>query len=777
MNKISVANLDDVYRIEALIDLPSFAEILEGYYQATGIPNSLMGPTGEVLTKAGWTDACSNFHRTHEASSRCCNDSDSGLLKQAEQQLSYSLCKNGLYDYAMPIIIEDRKIATLYMGQLLHSAPDRHQFEQQAEAYGFDKEAYLTAIQQIPVIPRERVEKQLRHMAQVTTVLANSALSSMREQRLQKALKQSKKQRIEITDLLDNSPTGISWCDAQGTIEYVNHTFVRMFGYTLEDLPNTKAWHEKAYPDLKYREEYELNWKQWFQAQTQTDTRTHSDTSLYTVESAVHCKDGSIKRISAQVSLVNNKHLYNCTDITEKWRSEQRNITQNKMLRRVTQGEELNDIMYQLITDIESDAPDNLCSILLLDAEGKHLLSCAAPSLPAFYSDAINGIEIGEGVGSCGTATFLGLRVIVEDISTHRYWTPYRELASSAGLGSCWSEPIISSKGKVLGSFAIYHATPSTPDDDDIERISFAANLAALAIENLHNHEELSRRELAYRSLAENAPDAIARYDQHAKLIYTNPNFDALFTFTYIPTADNSFLESYHSVIRRVIGNGVPQQVEIKIPTGSSQRYLMFSIVAEEHETGTGALAIGRDVTLHHEMEQKLEKQARSDFLTQLINRRYFFELANRELTIASRYHNQLSLIMFDLDHFKQVNDTYGHAIGDLVLQRVAAISQSTLREADILARLGGEEFVVLLIQSSTEAAAQTAERLRQGIESLSIALDSEITISVTASFGVTTVNFESDHNVSHTINHIISEADSAMYSAKQKGRNRIEFA
>nr|WP_320135070.1 GGDEF domain-containing protein [uncultured Amphritea sp.] len=217
--------------------------------------------------------------------------------------------------------------------------------------------------------------------------------------------------------------------------------------------------------------------------------------------------------------------------------------------------------------------------------------------------------------------------------------------------------------------------------------------------------------------------------------------------------------------------------MEIKIPTGSGQRYLMFSIVAEEHDTGTGALAIGRDVTLHHEMEKKLEKQARFDFLTQLINRRYFFELANRELTIANRYNSQLSLIMFDLDHFKQVNDTYGHAIGDLVLQKIADISQSTLRETDILSRLGGEEFVVLLMQANAEAAGQTAERLRLAIESLSIALDSKITISVTASFGVTTVNFESGHNSSHTINHIISEADGAMYRAKQKGRNRIEFS
>lgn len=767
MKKIPAISSSDYYRIEELIDITSFAELLEGYYMATGISNGLVGRDGELITQAGWIEACTHFHRGNQETNRRCVESNCSLLEEAHhKKVSYSLCKNGLYDYATPIIIEGNHIATLFMGQLLHESPDFKHFEQQAETFNYDKAAYISAIKQVPVIPKEQVEKQLSHLVQVTTVLAKSALSSIREQHLQHALQHSKKQSIEIQDLLNNSPSGISWCDEAGNVEYINHTFTRMFGYTLEDLPNVETWFKKAYPDPESYREILSRWNNWSNNENTSD-------NFYTDESTVRCKDGTTRRISGQVTVINKKKLYNCTDITEKWRSEQRNLTRNRMLERITQGQQLNSIMHQLITDIESENPSMSCSILLLDAERKHLIGCAAPSLPDFYNEAINGVEIGMGVGSCGTAAYLGERVIVEDIATHPYWTPYRQLAASAGLGSCWSEPILDSKNQVLGSFAIYHATPSTPNTDDIEQISFAANLASIAIENINNREELIRSERAYRSLAENAPDAIARYDREGDLIYTNPNFAALFTND--PSKNDSNLEHYQSVINKVISTGIPQQVEINIPTASGHCYLMFNIVSETNEKSAGALAIGRDITLHREMEQRLEKQARSDFLTQLINRRHFFELANREMLVASRYNNPLSLIMFDLDHFKQVNDTYGHAIGDLVLQKVADVSLATVRSADILARLGGEEFVVLLVQTNQTDAQRSAERLRQAIADTIIPLGSSETISVTASFGVTTIYF--DNGSSHSINHMISDADKAMYRAKEEGRNRVVCA
>jgi diguanylate cyclase (GGDEF)-like protein len=154
------------------------------------------------------------------------------------------------------------------------------------------------------------------------------------------------------------------------------------------------------------------------------------------------------------------------------------------------------NILETIVHGMEQLNPGMLCTILLLDKEGKHLGNGIAPSLPDFYNAAIDGIEIGIGVGSCGTAAFTAQRVVVEDIQTHPYWFPFKELAMRAELGSCWSQPILASTNKVLGTFAIYHRGPHTPSESDIHLIEQSARLASIAIEHKQNEEEI--KELAF---------------------------------------------------------------------------------------------------------------------------------------------------------------------------------------------------------------------------------------------------------------------------------------
>jgi GAF domain-containing protein len=141
-----------------------------------------------------------------------------------------------------------------------------------------------------------------------------------------------------------------------------------------------------------------------------------------------------------------------------------------------------------------------VCSILLLDDEGKYFVEGVAPSLPDFYNEAIKGVEIGIGVGSCGTAAFTGKPVIVEDIATHPYWTPYKELAARAGLGACWSQPILSSLNQVLGTFAIYHREAIASVASDMYFIEQSARLASLAIERKQAEIELRIAATAFES-------------------------------------------------------------------------------------------------------------------------------------------------------------------------------------------------------------------------------------------------------------------------------------
>ena len=168
-------------------------------------------------------------------------------------------------------------------------------------------------------------------------------------------------------------------------------------------------------------------------------------------------------------------------------------------------GKPLAAALKAIVQAVEAEDPTILCSILLLDSDRRRLLMGAAPSLPSFYNEAIEGVEIGPSVGSCGTAAYLGRRVTVDDIQSSPLWDGYKALAAEAGLAACWSEPIRSSDGTVVGTFAIYHREVSTPNKEDIAFIEAAAQLAAFAIDRRRAEEELAASEARARRLAEQA--------------------------------------------------------------------------------------------------------------------------------------------------------------------------------------------------------------------------------------------------------------------------------
>ena len=171
-------------------------------------------------------------------------------------------------------------------------------------------------------------------------------------------------------------------------------------------------------------------------------------------------------------------------------------------------------------------------------------------------------------------------------------------------------------------------------------------------------------------------------------------------------------------------------------------------------------------------MEAQLERLARTDVLTSLGNRRDFYEQAGREIAHAKRHGDALSLLLMDIDHFKKINDTFGHAAGDEVLRKLSRSLGSALRETDLPARLGGEEFAVLMPRTPTEAAMAVAERLRHTLEQVTVPLDDGQVIRFTVSIGVSRWQ-DTDASVDATLH----RADEALYRAKHGGRNRVELA
>ncbi len=166
---------------------------------------------------------------------------------------------------------------------------------------------------------------------------------------------------------------------------------------------------------------------------------------------------------------------------------------QKKILELMNQDRPLSETLEAICRLIESELPDSLCSVLLLDAEGEHLLHGAAPSLPEDYCKAIHGISIGPGVGSCGTAAHSGQPVFVEDVSTHPYWAAFKGLAyETHGLRSCWSTPIRAYDGQVIATFAIYSRQPQLPTAHERKLIDFTSHLVCIAVNRQRDLEQLS---------------------------------------------------------------------------------------------------------------------------------------------------------------------------------------------------------------------------------------------------------------------------------------------
>jgi diguanylate cyclase (GGDEF)-like protein/PAS domain S-box-containing protein len=204
---------------------------------------------------------------------------------------------------------------------------------------------------------------------------------------------------------------------------------------------------------------------------------------------------------------------------------------------------------------------------------------------------------------------------------------------------------------------------------------------------------------------------------------------------------------------RRKDGNEFVASVQIVRVTDKDRRYYA---------------AIMRDISETKHTEEELMRLASTDPLTGALNRREFTVLSEREALRSNRYHHPLSLMMLDFDYFKRLNDTYGHAAGDKVLQRFTTLSINTLRNVDIFGRWGGEEFVALLPETDIDGAAVIGERLRK-IVSDTVVSYQDHKINFTVSVGV--AQFKEGES---SIDGPLSRADSAVYDAKKAGRNRI---
>jgi len=235
-------------------------------------------------------------------------------------------------------------------------------------------------------------------------------------------------------------------------------------------------------------------------------------------------RDGSVRVLATIGEVVvdgNGAPLHllgTCRDVTEevelaetRRRVERVQAGEREALEQLANGAPLADVLATIVLLIEELSPHTIASILLLDSRGQHLRHGAAPHLPDDYNRAIDGAAIGSKAGSCGTAAYRGEPVFVADITTDPLWIGYRHLVEPYGLRACWSFPICTAEGHVLGTFAVYYKEPRSPDPASIELIKRAAHVAGIAIERRHLDDQLRALSARIEAVREEERTNIAR--------------------------------------------------------------------------------------------------------------------------------------------------------------------------------------------------------------------------------------------------------------------------
>jgi diguanylate cyclase (GGDEF)-like protein/PAS domain S-box-containing protein len=465
-------------------------------------------------------------------------------------------------------------------------------------------------------------------------------------------------------------------------------------------------------------------------------------------------------------------------DVSEQHRREKRDKLRSDVLGKLAADQSLDEILTAMVYRLENENPHFYCSILLLDSEGKHLLTGAAPNLPDFYNAAVHGIPIGPRIGSCGTAAYTGERVVVKDIQHHPYWVDYREVAQRANLASCWSEPIKDMSGQVLGTFAIYHQQVKAPTEQDIILIEYAARLASIVIERCQVREKLQLAANVFTY----AREGIIIADPDGLIVEVNQAFTQITGYTHeevigknprILSSGRHEPEFYASMWHYLVNKGYwSGEIWNRHKNGEVYAELLtISTIKNRDDKIQHYVALFSDITAQKKHQRQLEHIAHYDALTNLPNRILLADRLHQAITHAKHYQQHVAIIYLDLDGFKAINDNYGHQFGDQLLITVSHRMRQSLHESDTIARLGGDEFVAVLVGlEDTKDSVPILLRLLNAV-SQPVYVEEQL-LQVSASLGVSFYPQLEEIDADQ----LLRQADHAMYQAKLAGKNRYYF-
>lgn len=583
---------------------------------------------------------------------------------------------------------------------------------------------------------------------------------------------------LRFSRLLMASPAilyNLRFTETGTEIIWVSENVERVLGYTQEEVLSPNWWPLHLYPDDR-------------------ESALARQSILVTEGKLIHeyrfyHRDGHIVWLFDELQLIRDAEgrpyeaVGTCLDISKRKQAELVRRAQQSTLDLIVTNQPLSVILRNIASHLEMINPSMLVSILLLDKRTKCLKLGAAPSLSDDYNAAIDGLVIGEGVGSCGTAAFRGETVIVPDIDHHPYWERFLDITRKADLHACWSLPFKDENNQVLGTFAIYHRKVRDPSSEDLALIQEFAAFTALAVQKVHAADSLRLAATVFESIREGvvitdleprivavnqAYTRITGYDE-AQVLGKNPKIiksgfhDKAFYQAMWSSLKETGYWSGEVWNRRKNGEIYPQWLTISA-------VCIDSCCCSENKP-CNYVGVFTDISELKQSEAQLAQLAHYDPLTNLPNRLLVQSHLQHTIERAQRHGTLVSVLYIDLDRFKNVNDSLGHPVGDELLIKLADRMKKRVREEDMLARLGGDEFLLVLEDVHDPSDPAFVAQSLINLLTSPFVLPSGHEIFVGASIGISLFP-EDARNVTELIQH----ADMAMYQAKKEGRNTYRY-
>lgn len=446
---------------------------------------------------------------------------------------------------------------------------------------------------------------------------------------------------------------------------------------------------------------------------------------------------------------------------------------QQEILQLVVLGDDCKEVCETVCLLLEQLLDNAVATVMLLDKEKQCMNVFAAPSVPEACILQLNGLRPGPEAGSCGNAVFRQEPVYIESTLDDPRWQSIRQLAIDFNILSCWSMPVQSKGGECIGSFALSSFERRLPSPFHRRLLEIGSFIIGIALEQQKINEQLNLSSKVF----ENSPEAIMIADAGKMIISINRALSK--TTGYSPEEVIGKPVSIVTSIRH--GTKFFQKIWLSVKQfnhwqgevwGRNKRGLeypaWFSItpVLGKDNAINYYLINFSDITDKKKSYEIIWRQANYDSLTGLPNRNMFHDRLDHEIKNASRAGIKLAVLFIDLDRFKEVNDSFGHSIGDALLAEAAKRLNRCVRETDTVARLGGDEFTIILNGISDQRCAEMIIQMILVELAKPFHLNSKQAY-VSASIGVTF--FPDDANDAESL---MKNADQAMYAAKNSGRN-----